>query len=69
MRYIHDCENCVFLTEKGIYDIYLCPTPERVSLIARYGNRPDKYASIPLWHKKQLVNFLTCLEQNEKRRK
>jgi hypothetical protein len=43
----HDCEKCLFL---GVFnedhDGYYCPTEE--TCIARYGDKPEQYLSMPI---------------------
>lgn len=38
-RYLHDCEECVFLGTHERYDLYCCPANPTV--IARYGTDGD----------------------------
>jgi len=45
-RYIHDCSKCVFLETYEDYDLYVCARHGKIdTLIARYGNDEDEYAS------------------------
>lgn len=43
------CRDCMWLGRDGMFDLYACTSLERgVVLIARYGNRPNDYASLSL---------------------
>ena len=46
MRYQHNCQQCVYLGERGVYDLYYCNRngPGR-TVIARYGDGEDDYIS------------------------
>lgn len=46
-RYIHDCEDCIYLGRFRRFDLYGCGTSERYSLIARFGNEGSEYESYP----------------------
>lgn len=49
-RYIHDCENCVFLGQHDEYDLYFCKQGcDADTVIARYGDEGARYTSgLPL---------------------
>jgi hypothetical protein len=50
-RYIHDCDNCLFLGCYKEFDIYWCQGSSSFaggSVIARYGSEGRKYSSSPV---------------------
>lgn len=51
-RYAHVCDacgDCVWLGHEGSYDLYACASEARgLVLIARYGHRPQEYATLGL---------------------
>jgi hypothetical protein len=45
-RFIHDCEQCVFLGQDEEHDFYFCPSPSGFhTVIARFGSDGPDYAS------------------------
>jgi hypothetical protein len=55
-KYTHDCNNCRFLGHYFDHDVYLCGE----SVIARYGNEPEEYAS------GHIKTFFRVLRTNER---
>lgn len=45
-RYIHDCDECVFLGAESQYDLYFCGANPTV--IARYGTEGDYLSGLAL---------------------
>jgi hypothetical protein len=45
-QYKHDCKNCTFLGQMGVYDLYYCPQSGNIpTVIARYGDKDSQYKS------------------------
>lgn len=47
-KYVHDCEECEFLGQYAIADLYFHKA-ELSTLIARFSNEPSDYESAPAW--------------------
>lgn len=43
-KFIHDCDNCVFLGQYEEYDLYFCNN-NNPTVIARYGDNGEDYTS------------------------
>lgn len=52
----HDCTTCKFLGHLEEHDIYLCPQMGLSTLLARFGNDPQEYASMPPFLLKSVAN-------------
>ena len=46
-RFTHDCDGCRFLGQFERFDLYFCQKCDGGSVIARYGDEGDEYASAP----------------------
>lgn len=50
-KFIPDsCPNCQYLGSDDTYDYYTCPQMGMRTYIARYGNEPWEYSSVPIDH-------------------
>lgn len=47
-RYLHDCEQCVFLGQHEEYDLYYCTGYEKTP-VARRSDAPSDYISGSCW--------------------
>lgn len=47
-KFQHDCKKCNFLGHFLGFDVYTCVGTVSTSIIARDGNEPSEYASMPL---------------------
>lgn len=45
-QYKHDCTECIFMGQMGVYDLYYCPQGGRIpTVIARFGDGGGEYKS------------------------
>ena len=54
-KFSHDCGKCKFLGHFLGFDVYVCVGQTSTSIIARDGNEPSEYASMPLDMFKDMV--------------
>lgn len=46
-RFKHDCDSCEFMGPRGEYDAYWCARADGGSVLLRYGDKGEQYASYP----------------------
>lgn len=44
-RYVHDCDNCVFLGDHRGGDAYVCPQGNHPTIVVRWSDEPPHYDS------------------------
>lgn len=47
-QFQHDCASCEFIGHFVGHDVYVCPQMGRPTVLARRGNEPEAYFSIPI---------------------
>lgn len=55
IKYLHDCPDCLHVGGDSRHDYYFCANLEQQSLVARHGDHPAAYMSMPAFILKDMT--------------